>query len=91
MAAISWKNPVNGDWDVATNWSTNTVPTSADDVTISGGGAYIVKVSSADMANSLTFDAPSVRARRERRFADDSRGADPRLRLGVAQRGEHNR
>ena len=22
MTAISWKNPVNGDWNIATNWST---------------------------------------------------------------------
>jgi hypothetical protein len=60
MAAISWKNPVSGDWDVATNWSTDTVPTSADDVTISASGAYTVTVSGADAANSLTFSAPSA-------------------------------
>jgi len=38
MTAIIWANPANGDWDVAANWSTDTVPTSADDVTISAPG-----------------------------------------------------
>ena len=56
MAAISWKNPVNGDWNVAGNWSTNTVPTLADAVTISVAGPYIVTISSADVANLLTFN-----------------------------------
>jgi hypothetical protein len=57
MAAINWKNPVNGDWSVASNWSTNTVPTSGDAVTISAPGSYTVTISSADLANSLTFNA----------------------------------
>ena len=34
-AAISWLHPTNGDWDVASNWSLDRVPTSADQVTIS--------------------------------------------------------
>ena len=57
MTAISWRNATNGDWSVAANWSTNTVPTSADAVTISMPGPYIVTISSADRANSLTFNA----------------------------------
>ena len=60
MAAISWKNPVNGDWNVAGNWSTNTVPTLADAVTISVAGPYIVTISSADFASLLTFNAPQA-------------------------------
>ena len=60
MTAISWKNPVNGDWSNASDWSTNTVPTSADTVTISASGPYIVTISSADRANSLTFNASSA-------------------------------
>ena len=60
MAAINWKNPVNGDWNVATNWSTNTVPTSGDAVTISAPGSYTVTITSADLANSLTFNAPQA-------------------------------
>lgn len=57
MAAINWKNPANGDWNVAANWSTGAVPTLADAVTISVAGPYIVTISSADVANSLTFNA----------------------------------
>jgi autotransporter-associated beta strand protein len=56
MAAITWKNPVSGDWDVASNWSTDTVPTSADDVTISGTSPFSVTISCADEANSLTLN-----------------------------------
>ena len=48
MTAINWKNSVNGDWNVAANWSTGTVPTLADAVTISAFGPYIVTISSAD-------------------------------------------
>ncbi len=57
MTAINWKNSINGDWNVAANWSTGTVPTLADAVTISASGPYIVTISSADVANSLTFNA----------------------------------
>jgi autotransporter-associated beta strand protein len=57
MAAINWLNPTNGDWSVGANWSTGTVPTLADDVTISASGPYIVAISSQDVANSLTFNA----------------------------------
>ena len=70
MTAITWKNPVNGDWNVGADWSTGAIPTSADDVTISASGPYIVTVGSArtihigllqfqssPTANSLTFSA----------------------------------
>ncbi|HLX99048.1 MAG TPA: FG-GAP-like repeat-containing protein [Roseiarcus sp.] len=57
MTAINWKTPSNGDWNVAANWSTNTVPTSADAVAISASAPYIVTISSADIANSLIFGA----------------------------------
>jgi hypothetical protein len=60
MATISWTNPAGGDWDVASNWSTDTVPTSSDDVTISAPGAYTVTISSFDQASSLVFDAPQA-------------------------------
>ena len=56
MATITWKNPVSGDWNAAANWSTDTVPTFGDDVTISVPGDYTVTVSSDDQANSLLVD-----------------------------------
>jgi hypothetical protein len=46
MTAISWKAPVDGNWNVAANWSTGAVPTSADDVTIAAPGSYTVTISS---------------------------------------------
>jgi hypothetical protein len=57
MTTINWKTPSNGDWNVAANWSTNKVPTSADAVAISASAPYIVTISSVDQANSLTFGA----------------------------------
>ena len=57
MTAISWNDAVNGDWNNASNWSTNTVPGSGDAVAISATGPYIVTIDSADFANSLTFNA----------------------------------
>jgi len=73
MTLINWISPVGGDWNLAANWSTGAVPTSADDVTISAPGPYIVTVGSAitirvgilhflsyPTANSLTFNAPEA-------------------------------
>jgi autotransporter-associated beta strand protein len=58
MTAISWKTASSGNWNVAANWSTNTLPTLSDDVTfaIAGSNAYLVSITSADVAKSLTFD-----------------------------------
>src|SRR4029077_1055934 len=58
MTAISWKSAVNGDWSDAADWSTGTVPTSGDDVTISS--VHIVTISSADQANTLTFSGSAL-------------------------------
>src|SRR5580698_8937341 len=57
MTAISWKNEVYGDWSTPADWSTNTVPGSGDAVTISISGPYVVTITSAAFANSLTFSA----------------------------------
>jgi hypothetical protein len=56
MTAISWKNPIGGDWNVAANWSTDAVPTFGDDVTLSA--PFTVTVSSDDQANSLLVNSP---------------------------------
>ena len=58
MTAISWKEPISGNWSDASDWSTDTVPTSADDVTIPGDSPYSVAVDGADTANSLTLSNP---------------------------------
>ena len=35
LSSISWINPDGGDWDTVGNWSSDTVPTASDNVTIS--------------------------------------------------------
>ena len=50
---MSWDGPaLGGSWTVATNWSTDTVPTAADDVTISGA---TVTVADARVVAGLTL------------------------------------
>jgi hypothetical protein len=52
-APVSWDGPaLGGSWTVATNWSTDTVPTAADDVTISGA---TVTVADARIVAGLTL------------------------------------
>lgn len=58
MANISWKNSVSADWTFGPDWSTNAVPTAADAVSIALIGNYTVTISSADVANTLLFNAP---------------------------------
>lgn len=41
-ASIQWSGAVSNEWNVAGNWSTNTIPTTADDVTLSG--AFTINV-----------------------------------------------
>ena len=36
LAAVNWQGGAEGDWNVAANWDTNTVPTIDDDVTVNG-------------------------------------------------------
>src|SRR6266568_6421251 len=60
MAAISWKSGISGNWSQASNWSSNTVPGSGDDVTIDAAGTYTVNVNSAFTADTLVFDAPTA-------------------------------
>ncbi|HXU99205.1 MAG TPA: autotransporter-associated beta strand repeat-containing protein [Caulobacteraceae bacterium] len=57
MTAISWANGVTGDWNDASKWNFGFVPTAADDVEINNAGIFTVSVTTADVANSLTFDA----------------------------------
>lgn len=58
MANIFWKNPISADWTFGPDWSSNTVPTSADAVSITQIGNYTVTISSAVVANTLLFNAP---------------------------------
>jgi hypothetical protein len=60
MALVSWKAAVGGDWSTAADWSTNSVPTSADNVKFGLVGNYLVTVTHAQTANSLDFNAPGA-------------------------------
>lgn len=54
LSAVSWVGAASGLWTDGTNWSTATVPTSADDVTINATAGVTVTVSGASVANSVT-------------------------------------
>ena len=58
MTAINWKNGVNGDWSLNTNWNPATVPGSGDVVTIAAASAlpYTVTISVAEAASTLTVN-----------------------------------
>ena len=55
MAAVSWKNPVSGNWTLNADWSTGAVPGAADDVTIGVLGSYSVAITAAVAIHSLTL------------------------------------
>ena len=57
---VEWISPSNGNWDVASNWSTGTVPSSNDDVIIDVPGASpTVTISSGSMSVlSITASDP---------------------------------
>ncbi|MBI4002985.1 MAG: putative Ig domain-containing protein [Nitrospira defluvii] len=42
VAGAHWINPLGGDWNVASNWSSGSVPTAADDVFIDIPGTYTI-------------------------------------------------
>ncbi len=60
LSSVSWINPDGGDWDTASNWSSDAVPTAADNVTI--GIAITNPVthnsSSSDSVDSITSQDP---------------------------------
>ena len=60
MALVFWRAAVGGDWSTAADWSTNTVPSPADNVEFELVGNYLVTVTNAQTANSLTFNAPGA-------------------------------
>jgi hypothetical protein len=57
--ADTWR-PLSGDWVYGPNWDSGVAPTSGDDVVFGGGGAYMVTVTTADVADNVTFNAPGA-------------------------------
>lgn len=59
-ATYTWKGGSTGletDWDTASNWNTNAVPTSSDDVVIPAGCTYYPILTALLEVESLTVDA----------------------------------
>jgi hypothetical protein len=62
-ATISWVNPAGGDWDSASNWSTDAVPGAGDDVVINAlnaGSTVTHSTAVSDAVNSLSSQVPLV-------------------------------
>jgi hypothetical protein len=57
IAQIFWTNTLGGNWNVAANWSPNTVPGSNDPVNISMNGTYTVNLDTSAEVNTLTLGA----------------------------------
>ena len=54
VLSITWINPSGGDWDLASNWDADRVPTATDDAVINMAGITVTHSSSAnDSVNSL--------------------------------------
>ena len=63
MTAISWKNAVNGDWSVPTDWTPSGPPNSfIAIVNINASGSYTVTIASSESfkADTVTLDASSA-------------------------------
>ncbi len=61
MSSTKWAFGLTGDWSDKTRWTGGVTPTSADDVTIDATGAYQVNLTTAQSANSLTFNSISAK------------------------------
>ena len=56
---INWTNVAGGNWNVATNWSPNQVPTSSDNAIITNAGAYTVTLDTSPTVGALTLGGGS--------------------------------
>ncbi|HUY34127.1 MAG TPA: DUF4214 domain-containing protein [Pirellulales bacterium] len=56
LSSVAWINPSGGNWDVAANWSTGSVPGSGDDVDINTAAAATITIQLFDVetVHSLT-------------------------------------
>ena len=54
ITTAHWINASGGNWNTPSNWSTGTVPTSANDVVIDASGTYTVNLDVTPAFNSLT-------------------------------------
>jgi uncharacterized repeat protein (TIGR01451 family) len=54
LTATHWINSSGGNWNTASNWSSGSVPTAANDVVIDAAGTYTVTLDVTPAFNSLT-------------------------------------
>ena len=55
---VYWKDPISGNWNDGSKWSTGTVPTSSDNICISVDGIYTVTLTGNRWAQNLTIGEP---------------------------------
>src|SRR5271165_6298366 len=62
LSTVDWISPTSGSWDVASNWSTGTIPGPGDDVVINVTGASptVTISSNVESVNSITASDPLV-------------------------------
>ena len=62
LSPVDWTSPISGSWDVASNWSTDTVPGPGDDVVIdyTGASPTVTISSNVESVNSITASDPLV-------------------------------
>ena len=58
-AQIVWTNTAGGNWNAATNWSPNQVPSPTDDAVITASGTYGVTLNTSSIVNSLALGGTS--------------------------------
>src|SRR5450759_2018766 len=58
-APITWTNTSGGSWNVAANWSPNSVPGASDDVFITSNGTYTVIMNVSPTISNLTLGGVS--------------------------------
>ena len=60
MSTVDWISRTSGSWDVASNWSTDTVPGHSDNAVINVPGVTVTISSKVESVNSITADDPLV-------------------------------
>jgi hypothetical protein len=53
LSTVSWINPIGGDWDTPSNWSTDALPGPSDDVVINVPGITVTHNAGGDSVNSI--------------------------------------
>jgi hypothetical protein len=74
---VTWTGDEDDDWHTGSNWSTSSVPTSVDDVTIDRGGGVVVHISDPNEAVSSSLVIGNVSGTNTVELSLESSAADP--------------